>query len=160
METKVLEMQCKGKCPHCGMNMGEYIESSDYGSPVRTCRKCGGQYLDRRYHEIEIEGYGANALSVKRDGKIMLLGLAFFAAAFLLNFWTTKSGYYSLRGRFIILIAGLMILFALADAIMIKTGIKEKRLEKKRLESAARLQNPEYAKTLAEFGYQVPDKYL
>ncbi len=90
----------------------------------------------------------------------MLLGLAFFAAAFLLNLWTTKSGYYSLRGRFIILIAGLIILFALADAIMIKTGIKEKRLEKKRLESAARLQNPEYAKTLAEFGYQVPDKYL
>ncbi len=114
METKVLEMQCKGKCPHCGTNLGEYIESSDYGSPVRTCRKCGGQYLDRRYHEIEIEGYGANALSVKRDGKIMLLGLAFFAAAFLLNLWTTKSGYYSLRGRFIILIAGLIIFFALA----------------------------------------------
>ncbi len=30
METKVLEMQCKGKCPHCGTNTTENMNSEMY----------------------------------------------------------------------------------------------------------------------------------
>lgn len=151
-----------GKCPYCGVEIKGYMESqSDYGSPIRVCRKCGKSYLDRRYHEIAIEGIGTNALSIKRDAKIALLGFAFFAVGFLLNLgMVLSSDKYNLRLVFIQLIAIILIIFALGDAVMIKTGKKEKRLEKKRMESVERLKNKEYARTLAELGYNVPNEYL
>lgn len=133
---------------------------SDFGSPIQTCKKCKGTYLDRRYHEIAIEGIG-NTLSVKRSFKIALISLALFAAAFLLNLvMVILQDKYSVEMVFIQVLSLLMMLAAFIDAIMIKTGIKEKKLEKKRQESVKRLRNIEYARTLADFGYDVPEEYL
>lgn len=51
-------------------------------------------------------------------------------------------------------------LCALVDFIRIKSGAKEKHLDKLREKSEARLRNPQYARDLADVGYTVPEQYL
>lgn len=155
--------EMKGLCPHCGKEMKGYMETQfDFGSPIQTCKKCKGTYLDRRYHEIEIDGVGnAAEMSGKRAKFLAVFGLIFFGVALLLNLGMVLSvGRYSVRGVMIMLLGLIMMVGGLIEGIMVKTGVKERQLEKKRLESQRRLENPEYARTLAELGYLVPEKYL
>ena len=49
--------------------------------------------------------------------------------------------------------------FAQID-ILIKTGLKAKKLERLKNESEDRLRDRSYAETLRQLGYNVPDKYL
>ena len=44
------------RCPHCGHDLGTAINAHLYGSPLRICGKCKQTYIDRRYHEIALEG--------------------------------------------------------------------------------------------------------
>lgn len=155
--------EMKGICPHCGKEMKGYMETQfDFGSPLQTCKKCKGTYLDRRYHEIEIDGMGnAAEMSGKRAKLLVMFGLIFFGVALLLNLGMILSmGKYSVRGVMIMLLGLVMLVGGLIEWILVKTGVRERRLEKKRLESQRRLENPEYARTLAELGYPVPGKYL
>ena len=150
-----------GSCPHCGKEISGYMENQMYfGSPIITCKKCKGKYLDRRFHEIAIDGIG-NVLSIKRSAKILLIFLALFSIAFIVNFFSImQSGKYNVKLFFVQILSLFAMVFAIADMVMIKTGMKAKRYEKKKLESIVRLRNIEYAKTLSEFGYEVPDEYL
>lgn len=133
---------------------------SDFGSPVRTCKKCKGKYLDGRYHEIAIDGIGAS-MSVKRSGKTALIGFGIFLVTFLFNLvMVILDGKYNPEMVLLQAFALIIIFSALVDAIMIKTGIKGKQLEKKRIESDKRLKDIRYARMLAEFGYDVPEEYL
>lgn len=159
MEKEILEMN--GQCPYCGKKIREYSEGqSIFGSPIRTCKKCNGTYWDRRYHEIAIEGIG-NTLSIARTGKIALIFLGLFMGSFLINLWTVFShGEYSIKMAFVQWGSLFAIVCALVDVIRIKTGLKEKSLEKKRMESVNRLRDAEYARTLKELGYDVPEEYL
>ena len=153
----------RGKCMNCGKEaLTGYLERQwNYGSPVRQCKKCGFAYLDRRYHEIEVEGFEPDALSVKRSGLAILLGLAaVIGGALFIAGEIYMSGYYHTGAVTIAFIGTVLIGWGIIDIIRIKTGLKAKKLEKLRLESEARLSDKNYARLLAEQGYNVPQKYL
>lgn len=149
------------------MNCGKealtgYLERQwSYGSPVKQCKKCGLTYLDKRFHEIEIEGFEPDALSVKRSGFAILMGLAaVIGGALFIAGEIYMSGYYHTGAVVLAFLGIVLIAWGIMDIIKIITGLKAKKLEKLRLESAARLSDKNYARLLAEQGYNVPQKYL
>ena len=150
-----------GNCPYCKAKIFFYYEEEWlYGSPIRTCKKCGKNYVDDRYHEIAVEGIGPNALSIRWNGIGMLILLGIFLIAFLIHFYEVSHKTFSLEPCGIMVIALICILFFIIDSIRILTGAKAKKLEKLRRESVKRLRNWSYAKELEELGYMVPEEYL
>lgn len=153
MQTKI--RGTFGCCPYCGAKIKDYVENKWlYGSPLRICEKCGEKYIDSRYHEIALEGYQPGALSVKRDLKAIAILAAILLVSFAVHFYEMNfSSYYHPIYYFIIPMTALGIIFMTADIVRIKTGAKEKALEKLRAESEERLKNEEYAAALKEIGY-------
>lgn len=151
-----------GNCPYCRTKILFYYENEWlYGSPVRTCKKCGERYVDERYHEIAVEGVAPGTLSAKLDGIGMLVMSGIFLIAFLIHFYeVSNNSAYSLEPCVIMVIALLGILIFIIDSVRILTGAKAKKLAKLGRESEQRLQNWSYAKELEELGYVVPEKYL
>ena len=132
-----------------------------YGSPIRTCKKCGDKYIDKRYHEIEIEGIAPDAMSVRKDLIAIIIGIIAIIISVAFTFTTIQlNGTYSLRIVAIGFIGLFLIIAMLIDLIRIKTGLKEHRFAVLRVESAKRLQNKDYAHQLLSAGYNVPEKYL
>ncbi len=153
----------KGKCMNCGKEAFiEYMERQwNYGSPVKQCKKCGFTYLDKRYHEIEIEGFEPDALSAKRSGFAILMGLiAVIIGVLFIAGEIYLSGHYHTGAVAFAFIGTVLVGWGIIDFLRIKTGSKAKKLEKLRLESANRLSDKNYARLLAEQGYNVPLKYL
>lgn len=132
-----------------------------YGSPIRTCTKCGEKYIDKRYHEIVIEGIAPDAMSVKKDLVAIIIGLIAIIISATLTFTTIQlNGSYSLKGVAIGFIGLFLVIAMLIDLIRIKTGLKERRFAVLRVESAKRLQDKTYAHQLLSAGYNVPEEYL
>lgn len=156
--------ETKGMCPHCGTELFAYNECEwKYGSPIRTCKICKNDYIDKRYHEIVIEGIAPDAMSVKRDGICMLIGL-FLVMIFLIHSFIDKLTPETHSFSYIWLCFGIIglfvIIFMIIDIVRIKTGLKDKQLGKLRAESVKRLQNCTYARKLSDAGYPVPEEYL
>lgn len=153
----------KGKCPNCGKEaLTGYVDRQwYYGSPVKQCKKCGFTYLDKRYHEIETDGCEPDALSVKRSGLAILLGLGslIIGALFIVG-EIYLSGSYHTAMVALAVVGIILAVWGVIDFIRIRTGSKAKKLKKLRLESEERLKNKDYAHFLAEQGYNVPQKYL
>ncbi len=150
------------KCPYCGRAEGTYSRNEyRYGSPIRVCKKCGKKFINEFYHEIAVEGPAPEAFSIKAKLKAIVIFAVLFAVMFLWHFYevTFTSRYHYMPACAMIgLLVG--VLFEILDIIFTKTGLKAKRTEKKRLESVQRLEDPEYARELAELGYNVPREYL
>lgn len=143
-------------CPHCGKEVGINVkEGFAYGSPIRTCKHCSQPYLDRTFHEIEIDGYRPGDLDTKGNGKMILESLVAVIVTGVL---------VTLIPNTIVLIALLLSLVfffgMIIETVKVKTGKRKKELEKLRQESESRLRNREYAQTLKALGYNVPEKYL
>jgi len=149
------------KCPHCGKDLGKYINAHLYGSPIQTCDHCKQQHLDPRYHEIAIDGIRPEDLSAKGNGKVFFIALALFVVSVAANvFYYINLSRIKPAALFAMLLFLAMLIFSVVDTIRIKTGAKQKAMEKERLASIERLQNPEYARLLAEIGYNIPEEYL
>lgn len=154
-----------GVCPNCGASItGMNSDTRNvvyYGSPVRTCRRCKGSYIDTRYQEYAITGIPERELSVKHD----LKAIAIIAAFGIISTGINVADIW-FEGEYFIMLAVISFfcpIFAIAmivDIIRIKTGAKGRKLELKRQESIARLQDPAYAQVLYEAGYLVPAEYL
>lgn len=155
-------MQTTGICPYCKKKLSNYNEREwKYGSPIRTCTKCGEKYIDKRYHEIVIEGIAPDAMSVKKDLVAIIIGLIAIIISATLTFTTIQlNGSYSLKGVAIGFIGLFLVIAMLIDLIRIKTGLKERRFAVLRVESAKRLQDKTYAHQLLSAGYNVPEEYL
>ena len=69
-------------------------------------------------------------------------------------------GYYYKKLAFVAILSLLVIGYGIFDAIRVKSGAKQKSLDKKRAESEQRLMNKDYAQQLADLGYNIPGKYL
>lgn len=156
--------ETKGTCPHCGAGLLTYNEREwKYGSPIRTCKICKKEYIDKRYHEIVIEDIAPDAMSIKKDGICILIGL-FLIMIFLIHSFidklTPQTHSFSYTWLCFGMIGLLVVIFMIIDIIAIKTGLKDKRLGKLRAESVKRLQNCDYARKLADAGYPVPEEYL
>ncbi|MEE1281164.1 MAG: hypothetical protein UHK60_02775 [Acutalibacteraceae bacterium] len=155
--------QTFGKCPHCGKDIAlNYLEREwKYGSPIRVCKKCNQKYLDKRYHEITVEGINPDSFNMRRIKFSLLFGVVFLLVSVLFNAYTILlKGYYH-TSMVLLGLGGIMLIgYTLVDFIRIKTGAKQRSLEKVTIESVKRLQNKEYAQELASLGYNVPEKYL
>ncbi len=150
-----------GFCPHCGKAVGGAAQARYEGSPLRTCKKCGGTYLDDRYSEVALYGEPENVHSVmpwlKGAGILLVLGLA--AAGFNVALLYFENSYYPMLWVLVVC-SGIGILYELWQVIGVKTGRVARAYEKKRQASVARLQDPDYARLLAENDYPVPGEYL
>ena len=151
-----------GKCPSCGSPISNYNKAStDYGTPIRTCKRCGQPYLDRRYRELAFEEPWASDLKASTGVKTALMGLFILAVSVGFNLLTLHfRGYYYKKMAFVSILSLLVIGYGIFDAVRVKTGAKAKIIEKKRADSEQRLSDRAYAQQLADLGYNVPDKYL
>ncbi|MBQ8789961.1 MAG: hypothetical protein IJZ51_01470 [Ruminiclostridium sp.] len=149
-------------CKGCGKKVDTFVVGDyRYGSPIKTCPKCKAEYINPVYHEIETDGISPDAFDIKKLLIVLLIGVIFFVISAAMHYYeVTTLDYYHTIYIAIMVISIIVILFAIGDIILIKTGLKEKRNERKRQESVQRMSNPEYALKLREFGYNVPQKYI
>lgn len=158
--AKILETN--GSCPYCKKRFSNYnASSSDFGSPIRKCRYCQKEYIDRRYHEIAVEGWNESSLNPMNSLKVAGIGLVGVLVSGGLTAYTIYTkGYYMMKGALAGILAFVVMIVGIVDFIRVKTGAKQRSIEKKKAESEERLKNREYAMILAENGYNVPEKYL
>lgn len=154
----------KDRCPECGKKFFIYNESQHrYGNTIRECKKCKNQYIDPRYHELAITGIRKTDFSVTSFIVLILFG------AFILyrgiHFINTRllgspDGSNIFFSVIFIFFGSITIIAGIAEIIVIKTGLKAKKFDKLLEESEERLSNYEYAQSLKQAGYDVPEKYL
>ena len=159
-----MQTATKNGCPECGKKFMFYDDNQYYyGSPVRTCKKCGEQYIDRRYHEIAIEGIQKGQMSVRAYIISMLIGGFFIWRGIHLTQYRMLGSVeimkWFLPVTFILLGIG-VIIASIVEIILISTGKKAEKFEKLTFESEERLRDRNYAWTLKQEGYNVPEQFL
>lgn len=152
-------------CSGCGKKLLSYEKNAEkrYGSPVKTCKKCGQMYADPRYCEIAVDGIQPSSMSVGGNVLVLALG-AFILYRGIVLFGRTQLGVPKemqfLMPAALAVVGLILVIKSIADIILIKTGLKAKKLERLKNESEDRLRDRSYAETLRQLGYNVPDKYL
>lgn len=148
-------------CPACGKKNRETCSTWVYGSPIRKCKFCNAEHLDKRWREVAIDGYDPRSM----DSALYLkctIGFAVFAIVMAL--WMTYSiktrGSYNMRNAACVLIGIFASVMCLILFLRIKLGFEAKSQEKYMNESVARLRDPDYVQKLIDYGYHVPDEYL
>lgn len=158
-------MSIKVKCNKCGKTLLTYDNGHfrRYKSPVKHCKKCGTVYADPRCHEIMVEGIPSDTFSYLSYFIMLIIGaLIFYRGLVIFNSYqlgVPNQMQWLLPSVFII-IGLIMVIGGIWELISIKTGLKKKKFKKLALQSHERLKNKEYAYTLKQLGYKVPDKYL
>ena len=68
-------------CPECKTKNRETCNAWMYGSPIRQCKACRSEYLDRRFREVAIDGFDPRSNNPKfyMKGALFLLVLALVA---------------------------------------------------------------------------------
>ena len=157
------------KCSGCGVKLSivEQGRVHRYGSPIRQCPRCARSYVDRNYHEIEIEGIRESDISLKKSLGItlfcLILCIACVAAIIFLYAYRSPNAIFVKKPTVFILGAllfGLGFFVMVGDTVKILTGARKRELEKERQESVKRLSNREYVLMLQQLGYKIPEKYL
>lgn len=156
--------QTFGKCPYCGKSISflKYSQGEwKYGSPIRVCKKCGQKYIDKRYHEVAVDGINPDSFNMKKLGTCFAIGVVALLMSALFNAYTILlKDYFYLKVVGVGLIGIVMIVYSIIDFIRIKTGAKERQLAKRAEDSVNRLKDRAYAHELVSLGYNVPEKYL
>lgn len=151
-----------GSCPNCGKSLFNYNPREwRYGSPIRTCRRCKQKYADSRYHEIAVDGISEDSMSIKSRIIIIVLGaLITYRGIYLLDYRMSYVYSHNWTAYVFIILGIIMFVGGIADIVTIKSGFKQKKLDRLECESVKRLSNYEYAKQLKDLGYDVPAYYL
>ncbi len=141
-------------CPECKTKNREDCNTWMYGTPIRTCKACRSEYLDRRWREVAIDGFDPRSNNAKVYAKGVLLFLAIAAAG---GAMTQFGGGPNHTKALAICISGCLLTITCAImALRIKFGFQNKDNQKFLEESRARLRDPQYVKKLESFGYKVP----
>lgn len=148
----------EGTCPHCGAKTKEDCNTWVYGSPIRRCRKCGQEYLDKRWREVAIDGFDPRSqdASFYMKGALLLAAFTALCAGWMVLQINMK-GYYTTRNLACVILGSLGTVLCIFLAIRIKFGFEDKNNAKFMEESKQRLKNPEYVQKLREYGYQIPE---
>lgn len=142
-------------CPECKTKNRESCNAWMYGSPIRECKTCRAEYLDRRFREVAIDGFDPRSNNAKVYVKGTLFLLAIAAICGVLIYFQYAKGYYSMK---IIIVGALSALAGIAcgiNALRIKLGFQSKSNDKYMEESKARLQDSQYVEKLRKYGYKV-----
>lgn len=147
-------------CPKCGNQNGEKCNAWVYGSPIRYCKKCKGEYFDGRWTEVAIDGLD------KRSGKpgtyaiFAVVCLAFSAVCGLWMMTSIRTRGYYISTQLLCVLAG--IIGAIGSVVMIirsVSGYEDKQNQKYYEESVARLKDKAYVEKLEGYGFRVPDEF-
>ena len=154
-------MSVEFKCPSCGKKLFSYEpRMRKYGEILKKCKKCGGEYLDPRCHELAVEGIPEDEFNYLSYVFMVLLG-AFFIWRGIHNLHTYQLGVPSelqwLMPVVFILIGGACIIGAIAGMISIKTGLKRRKFERLLEESKRRMKDSSYVYSLKKLGYNIPE---
>jgi len=127
------------------------------GNPLKTCTSCGKTYIDRDCKEPAFETY----YKVPRSQYIWS---AIFIGLAITFFITIIIGILSNFNSLIVII-GAAVVYSIIEMILISTSLdKYEESEGLRLKawrkSDERLKNVEYANTLKQLGFPVPENYL
>lgn len=154
-------MSVEFKCPSCGKKLFTYeYRVKKYGEVLKTCKKCGEEYLDPRYHELAVEGipedefrYSPYLIMIVIGGLLIWRGIHLFSRY---QLGLPKEMQWLLPVLFIGLgIAS--IIGALISMLSIKTGRKRIKLDRMLEESKERMKDAGYVTTIRRLGYNVPD---
>lgn len=142
-------------CPECKTKNRESCNTWMYGSPIRECKACRSEYLDKRWREVAIDGFDprSNNMKVYVKGALILLAIALVCG--LMIYFQYARGVYSVK---IIAAGALSVLAGIAcgvNALRIKLGFQNKDNDKYMAESKARLSDSRYIEKLRKYGYKV-----
>ena len=155
------ELKCKG----CGKKLLTYSQASlrKYESPLKSCPKCGMAYADPRCREIAVEGIPSDTFNIPAyvimgvfGGLILYRGIHVLGMRQL----GTPDQIQWLLPAMLILIGIILVAGGIIEVISITTGVKKRKYERLTEESEKRLADRNYAYTLKELGYDVPENYL
>lgn len=151
------------RCPHCGSKSGGTGNAHLYGSPFCVCDKCKQEYVDRRYHEIAIDGIrnkDINLTSERIDADrkkaiiAIIVGIGFLILHYIIAVNSSGSFFFSL-----FTILGAILVVAGIDILMdgSKRMIEKNRviLDEERQASIRRMQDPSYVQKLRSIGYSL-----
>lgn len=146
-------------CPMCGKKNREDTNSFAYGTPIRHCRYCGGEYLDRRWTEIAVEGADKRSTTPKIwfIASLVMLLIAVFSWFSMYNLYL--GGRYSVKNIGTAIITSIFAIVFFFCSIYIKHGGYDEKNEMYMRESEERLKDPTYVQKLIYYGYDVPEKY-
>jgi len=142
-------------CPECKTKNREACNTWMYGSPIRQCKACRSEYLDRRFREVAIDGFDPRSNNAKFYVKGALFLLAIALVCGVVIYFQYARGYYSMK---VVAAGALSALGAVACLIMsirIKLGFQNKDNEKYMVESKARLSDSQYVEKLRKYGYKI-----
>ena len=142
-------------CPQCKTKNREACNTWMYGSPIRECKACRSEYLDRRFREVAIDGFDPRSNNAKFYVKGALFLLAIALVCGVLTYFQYTRGYYSMK---VVVAGSLSALGAIACLIMsicIKLGFQNKDNDKYMAESKGRLSDSLYVEKLRKYGYKV-----
>jgi len=142
-------------CPECKTKNREACNTWMYGSPIRQCKACRSEYLDRRFREVAIDGFDPRSNNAKFYVKGTLFLLAIALVCGVVIYFQYARGYYSMK---VVAAGALSALGAVACLIMsirIKLGFQNKDNEKYMEESKARLNDSQYVEKLRKYGYKI-----
>lgn len=144
------------QCPHCGNDLYNPTATYLYGSPIRTCSRCGGTYIDKRYHEIAVEGVPEQTVTEadKRESrKQALWSLLVAIVSFVLFIVIIGVGYIVYILPVVTVVSFGNMFKALRKSRGKLDRKKKKALEIERQQSQKRMQDPQYAEELRRIGY-------
>ena len=142
-------------CPECKTKNREACNTWMYGSPIRQCKACRSEYLDRRFREVAIDGFDPRSNNAKFYVKGALFLLAIALVCGVVIYFQYARGYYSMKVVAAGALSALGAVVCLIMSIRIKLGFQNKDNEKHMAESKARLSDSQYVEKLRKYGYKI-----
>ena len=142
-------------CPECKTKNREACNMWMYGSPIRECKACRSEYLDRRWREVAIDGFDPRSKNAKfyAKGALFLLSMAIICGVLLQTSVVQESN--STKLTLACILCSLFGIVSGVIALRIKLGFADKDNSKHMAESKARLGDPQYVEKLRKYGYKV-----
>ncbi len=142
-------------CPECKTKNREACNTWMYGSPIRECKACRSEYLDKRWREVAIDGFDPRGKNAKffAKGALLLLSMALICGVLLQT--PVVQGMNSTKLTLACVLCSLFGLVSGFIALRIKLGFAAKDNEKYMAESKSRLADPQYVEKLRKYGYKV-----
>ena len=148
----------EGTCPKCGAKTRENCNTWVYGSPVRICKSCKTEYLDRRWREVAVDGFDPRSQNSSFYLKGFIGFLIFTVLCAIWLIWLiNNTGSYPSKLLGCVMVGGLGTLLCGFLYLRIKLEFEEKNNRKYLEESKQRLQNPEYVRKLIAYGYDISE---
>lgn len=142
-------------CPECKTKNREACNMWMYGSPIRECKACRSEYLDRRWREVAIDGFDPRSRNAKfyAKGAAFLLSLAIVCGVLLQT--SLVHGNNSTKLTLACILCSLFGVVSGFISLRIKLGFADKDNAKYMAESKARLGDSTYVEKLKKYGYNI-----